>query len=72
MLAFLFWPGMKKNDSDYMVFLARLARLKILAWFENTGLGFLPWAELCPGLKPSPCNRQFDFKRICLRGWAEI
>ena len=29
-----------KSDSDYMDFSARLARLKILARFENTGLGF--------------------------------
>ena len=31
----------EKNDSDYTDFSARLAGLKILAWFENTGLGFL-------------------------------
>ena len=29
-------------------------------------------AELYPGLSPSPCNRQFDFKRICSRSRAEI
>ena len=29
-------------------------------------------AELRPGLNPSPCNRQFDFKRICLRSRAEV
>ena len=29
------------NDSDYTDFSARLAGLKILACFENTGLGFL-------------------------------
>lgn len=29
-------------------------------------------AELRPGLSPSPCNRQFDFKRICFRSRAEI
>lgn len=50
----------------------RLAGLKILARFENTGLGFLARAELRPGLSPSPCNRQFDFKRICFRSRAEI
>ena len=51
----------EKHDSDYMDFSARLAGLKILAPFENTGLGFLSRAELCPGLNPSPCNQQFDF-----------
>ena len=50
----------------------RLAGLKILARFENTGLGFLARVELRPGLSPSPCNRQFDFKRICFRSRAEI
>ena len=29
-------------------------------------------AELRPGLNPSPCNRQFDFERICLRSRAEV
>ena len=38
----------------------------------QTGLGFLARAELRPGLNPSPCNRQFDFKRICFRGRDEI
>ena len=46
--------------------------LKILARFEQTGLGFSARAELRPGLNPSPCNRQFDFKRICLRSRAEV
>ena len=55
-----------------MDFSARLAGLKILARFENTGLGFSARAELRPGLNPSPCNRQFDFKRICFRSRAEI
>ena len=53
-------------------FLARLPGLKILARFEQTGLGFSARAELRPGLNPSPCNRQFDFKRICFRSRAEI
>ena len=48
-------------------FLARLPGLKILARFEQTGLGFSARTELRPGLNPSPCNRQFDFKRICFR-----
>ena len=43
-----------------MDFSARLASLKILARFENTGLRFLARAELRPGLNTSPCNRQFD------------
>ena len=46
-----------------MDFSARLARLKILARFENTGLGFSARAELRPGLNPSPCNRQLGFLR---------
>ena len=46
--------------------------LKILARFEQTGLGFSARAELRPGLNPSPCNRQFDFKRICFRSRAEV
>ena len=33
---------------------------------------FLARAELRPRLNPSPCNRQFDFKRICFRGRAEV
>ena len=40
-------------------FLAHLAGLKI-------------WAELHPGLNPSPCTQQFDLKRICFRSRAEI
>ena len=48
---------------DYMIILAR---------FEETGLGFSARAELRPGLNPSPCNRQFNFKRTCLRGQAEV
>ena len=38
----------------------------------KTGLGFLARAELRPGLNPSPCNQQFDFKRICFRSRDEI
>ena len=56
----------------FSVFLARLPGLKILARFEQTGLGFSAQAELHPGLNPSPCNRQFDFKRICFRSRAEV
>ena len=55
-----------------MDFSARLAGLKILARFENTGLGFSARAELRPGLNPSPCNRQFGFQRICYISRAEI
>ena len=39
MLGFLFRPRMKKNNSDYMDFAARLAGLKILARFEKTHAG---------------------------------
>ena len=57
----------EKDDSDYMHFSARLAGLKILARFEDTGLGFLAraelhpalncaWAELLPGTKTTPEN----------------
>ena len=46
--------------------------LKILARFGQTRLGFSDQAELHSGLKKSPCNRQFDFKRICFRSRAEI
>ena len=62
----------EKKYSDYVNFSARLAELKILARFENTALGFLARAELRARLNPSPCNRQFDFKRICSRSRAEI
>ena len=55
-----------------MDFSARLAGLKILARFENTGLGFSARAQLRPGLNPSPCNRQLGFLRICFRSRAEI
>ena len=55
-----------------MDFSARLAGLKILARFENTGLGFSASAELRPGLNPSPCNGQFGFQRICYGSRAEI
>ena len=54
------------------IFQARLAGLKILARFENTGLGFSARAELRPGLNPSPCNRQLGFLRICFRSLSEI
>ena len=70
MLALLFQPGLTKY-SNYMDFSARLAGLEILARFENTGLGFLARAELRCGLNRSPCNRQFDVKRIRFRGWTE-
>ena len=66
-----FSPGWK-NDSDYMDFSACLAGLKILARFENTGLGFSARAELRPGLNPSPCNRQLGFPRICFRSRSVI
>ena len=66
----LFWN--EKNDSDYVDLSARLAELKILARFENTGLGFLARADLRAGLNPSPCNRQFDFNRTCSRSRTEI
>ena len=72
MLAFLFWPGMKKMIAITWFFSARLAGLNIRSRFENTGLGFLARAELRPGLNPSPCNWQFHFKRICFRSRAEI
>ena len=35
----------EKNDSDYIDFSVRLVGLKILAQFEDTGLGFLARAE---------------------------
>ena len=44
----------EKKYSDYVNFSARLAELKILARFENTGLGFLARAELRARLNPSP------------------
>ena len=40
--------------------------LKILARFENTGLGFSARAESIS------CNRRFGFQRICFRSRAEI
>ena len=46
----------EKDDSDYMDFSARLAGLKILARFEDTGLGFLARAELRPRTKTTPEN----------------
>ena len=39
-----------------MDFLARLAGLRILARFEDTGLGFLARAELRPWPNTSPFN----------------
>ena len=53
-------------------FQARLAGLKIVARFEDTGLGFSARAELRLGVNPSSCNRQLGFQRICLRGRSEI
>lgn len=53
-------------------FLARLPGLKILARFEQTGLGSSARAELHPGLNPPLCNRQFDFERIYFRSRAEV
>ena len=59
-----FSPGWK-NDSDYyMNFSARLAGVKILARYSQTGLGFSARVELRPGLNPSPCNRQFGLSLI--------
>jgi len=69
----VFQPGLKFRF-DYMGFFSgfstRLPCLKILARFN--GAGFSARAELRPGLGPSPCNRQFDFMRICSRNRAEI
>lgn len=51
------------------------ARVSFSALHEKVrlaGLKILARAELRPGLSPSPCNRQFDFKRICFRSRAEI
>ena len=61
-------PNMKLRAKS----LRRINVMKILARFEQTGLGFSARAELRPGLNPSPCNRQFDFKRICFRSRAEV
>ena len=41
---------------------ARLAGLKILARFEDTGLGFSARAELRPGLNPSHVIDNLVFK----------
>ena len=38
----------------------------------QTGLGFSAQAELRPGLNPSPCDCQFDFKWVYFRSWAKI
>ena len=46
-----FSPGWK-NHGDYMDFSARLAGLKILARYSQTGLGFSARAELHPGWIP--------------------
>ena len=70
-----FQPGLKIPfglHGTFLDFQACLAGLKILARFESTGLGFSARAELCPRLNTSPCNGQFDFKRICFRSRAEI
>ena len=66
MLAFLFRPGLKKNDSNDMDFWARLTSLKILARFQKPGQDFQP------GLKPSICNRHLHFKKISFRTRAGI
>ena len=55
----------EKNASDNMDFSAPLAGMKILARFEDTGLGFLARAELRPGLNPSPC-----IDNLILRGFV--
>ena len=69
-----FQPGLKFLF-DYMRFFSARGAiqpgLKIPARFRQTGLGFSARAELHPGLKKSPCNRQLDFKRICFRSRAE-
>ena len=66
---FFFSPHWKNY---YMNFSVRFAGLEVLAPFENTGLGFSARSELRTRLNPSPCNRQFDFKKICFRSRAEI
>ena len=45
------------------------ARAEIPFRLQQTGLGFSARADLRPGLNPSPCNRQFDFKRTCFRSF---
>ena len=64
-----FGPGWK-NDSDYTDFSARLAGLKILAWRYRARIIGRGWIAL--RAEPFPCNRQFDFKRICFRRRPEI
>ena len=54
----------------FSVFLARLPGLKILARFEETGLGFSARAELRPGLNPSPCNQADVIDNLILRGFV--
>ena len=48
---------------------------KIFFWFSGPFARAENISPVCyfqPGLNPSPCNRQFDFKRICFRGRAEV
>ena len=40
-------------NGTFLDFQARLAGVKILAWFKSTGLRFSARAELCPRLNPS-------------------
>ena len=40
--------------------------------WANRARIFSPGWIAPPGLNPSPCNRQFDFKRICFRSRAEV
>ena len=55
------------NDSHIVSFFS--ARDEILFRLHDNFSDFL--ARLA-GLNPSPCNRQFDFKRICFTSRAEI
>lgn len=70
----LFSPGWNSVSItwDFFRFWGPFGRAENPSPVWKTGLGFLARAEFRPGLNPSPCNRQFDFKRICFRRWAEI
>ena len=63
-----FSPGWK-DDSDYIDFSARLLGPSPVS---EAGLRFSAQSEIQSGLKPSPYNRHFYFRRISFRTRAEV
>ena len=74
MLAFLFFSPSWNSVSitwDFFRFSGPFGRAENPS-LRIPGYDFQPRLNCTPGLNPSPCNRQFSFRRICFRSRSEI